>query len=105
MKNSSGHKSIIKPSTKRVNSPTKGQLVSDMMEYSSVVRQRDELRIRIQHLLHLLQDSQTAFDQKSKENQVLRHALSQESNAADRETIALDGSARVDAEILSNLNV
>ena len=41
------------------------------------VRQRDELRIRIQHLMHLLHDSQTAFDDQTKENNVLRHALLQ----------------------------
>jgi hypothetical protein len=44
---------------------------------AQVVRQRDELRIRIQHLLHILQDSQTAYEEQTKENEVLRHALSQ----------------------------
>ena len=52
-----------------------------MAEYATVLRQRDELRIRIQHLLHLLNDSQTAYDAQAKENEVLRHALSQGMNA------------------------
>ena len=64
---------------KHSTSPTKGHIVSGMSEYMAVVRQRDELRIRIQHLLHLLNDSQTSFDETLKENQVLRHALTQES--------------------------
>jgi dihydropteroate synthase len=54
-----------------------------MMQYSEVVRQRDELRIRIQHLLHILHNSQVAFEEQTKENQVLRHALSQGSVGTD----------------------
>ena len=49
-----------------------------MTDVVSIVRQRDELRIRIQHLMHLLHDSQVAFDEKIKENIVLRHALLQQ---------------------------
>ena len=74
---SSSKNKPIQSKFQRAKSPTKGYLVSNMIQYSEVVRQRDELRIRIQHLLHILNDSQAAFEEQTKENQVLRHALSQ----------------------------
>jgi hypothetical protein len=40
-----------------------------------VTRQRDELRIRIQHLLHLLHESDEKISTQQKEIQVLKHAL------------------------------
>ncbi len=76
-----------------------------MSEYSAVVRQRDELRIRIQHLLHLLQDSQTAFDDKTRENQVLRHALSQGIQGAQEGNTAVTSATNIGQTTIPNVHV
>ncbi len=47
-------------------------------------RQRDELRIRIQHLLHLLHESQDRTTDQAREIQVLKHALSDGKDAGQK---------------------
>ncbi len=64
-------------------SPSRTVLLAPAHETQTLTRQRDDLRIRIQHLLHLLHDSQVAQEEQTREIAVLRHALGTD-NVADQ---------------------
>lgn len=75
--------------------PTTAQQATDV---KVIQRQRDELRIRIQHLLHLLHESQDKVSEQATEIQVLKHALSDEflGNVTIEGLSLLDNDSRAD---------
>ena len=74
------------PLSKQPTLPSKRP--SPSLDPHLLLRQRDELRIRIQHLLHLLHDSEETNKAQEHELVVLRHALSSSQRIND-ETLEL----------------